>query len=148
MRVLILNQAFYPDVVATAQMATDLARALSDAGHNVTAVTGRRCYDIPSMVFQPAETWAGIQIYRCASSGLGKSSRLRRIVESLVFMATCSIRLLMIPRQDVVIAMTSPPLISILANLFVCVKGGSLRIWMMDMNPDEAIAAGWLRERS
>ncbi|MCP5111344.1 MAG: glycosyltransferase family 4 protein, partial [bacterium] len=30
--------------------------------------------------------------------------------------------------------------------LFTRIKGGSLVQWVMDLNPDEAVAAGWLRE--
>ena len=43
-------------------------------------------------------------------------------------------------------ALTSPPLISFLAALFVQLKGGKLFFWVMDLNPDEAFAAGWLKE--
>ena len=63
-------------------------------------------------------------------------------------MLACSLRLLALRRFDLVVALTSPPLISFLAALFVKLKGGSLCFWVMDLNPDEAIAAGWLDERS
>jgi glycosyltransferase involved in cell wall biosynthesis len=58
------------------------------------------------------------------------------------------LRLLLLPRVDVVVALTSPPLISVLGSLFVLLKGGRFIFWVMDLNPDEAIAAGWLRETS
>ena len=38
MNVLILNQAFHPDVVSTAQHASDLASGLTQAGHEVTVL--------------------------------------------------------------------------------------------------------------
>ena len=38
MRILILNQAFHPDVVSTAQHATDLALELAKLGHQVIVV--------------------------------------------------------------------------------------------------------------
>ena len=60
----------------------------------------------------------------------------------------CSLRLLTLRRFDVVVALTSPPLISFLASLFVSIKGGRFCFWVMDLNPDEAIAAGWLRADS
>ena len=44
--------------------------------------------------------------------------------------------------------MTSPPLISFLAALALPLKAGKLVFWCMDLNPDEAIAAGWLKETS
>jgi hypothetical protein len=42
--------------------------------------------------------------------------------------------------------MTSPPLISWIGAMFTRLKGGRFAFWVMDLNPDEAIAAGWLRE--
>jgi hypothetical protein len=44
--------------------------------------------------------------------------------------------------------MTSPPLISFLAALFATLKKCRLVCWIMDLNPDEAVAAGWLSEKS
>jgi hypothetical protein len=58
------------------------------------------------------------------------------------------LRLLTLRRFDVVVALTSPPLISFLAALFVAIKGGRFCFWVMDLNPDEAIAGGWLRPES
>ncbi len=52
------------------------------------------------------------------------------------------------PRYDVVVALTSPPLISFLGSLFVKLKGGEFFFWVMDLNPDEAVAAGWLKQGS
>ena len=66
----------------------------------------------------------------------------------LGFLFVCALRLLIAPRFDVVVALTSPPLISVLGSLFVMVRGGRLLFWVMDLNPDEAIAAGWLKENS
>ncbi len=44
--------------------------------------------------------------------------------------------------------MTSPPLISWIGALFARVKGGKFGFWVMDLNPDEALAAGWLKQDS
>jgi len=60
----------------------------------------------------------------------------------------CALRLLLLGRFDVVVALTSPPLISLLGALLVRLKGGRFCFWVMDLNPDEAIAAGWLNETS
>ncbi|HEY6119237.1 MAG TPA: glycosyltransferase family 4 protein, partial [Pyrinomonadaceae bacterium] len=42
----------------------------------------------------------------------------------------------------------SPPLISFLGALFTRIRSGRFIFWVMDLNPDEAIAAGWLKDRS
>ena len=148
LRILLLNQCFYPDVVSTAQHLTDLASALVSSGHEVTVIASDRGYDDPSKRFKRRERWNGIEIIRIPSLSLGKSSRWRRAINFGSFLFFCSLRLLALRRFDVVVALTSPPLISFLAALFVKLKGGSFCFWVMDLNPDEAIAAGWLDENS
>lgn|GEM_PF-179420 len=148
MKVLLLNQCFYPDVVSTAQYLTELATELSARGHEVTVIAGDRGYDDPSVRFARRESWNNIQIIRIPTLSLGKSSRWRRAFNFGSFAIVCALRLLLLRRFDVVVALTSPPLISFLAALFVRLKGGSFCFWVMDLNPDEAIAAGWLAEGS
>lgn len=148
MKILFLNQAFYPDVVSSAQHAADLAERLSAEGHEVHAVAGARGYDNPSQTFAREETWKGIRIHRVPTGQLGKRSRWTRAFDFAFFLLCLSWRLIMLPRFDVLVAMTSPPLIGFLASLFVQLKGGRLVYWVMDMNPDQAIAAGWLRAGS
>lgn len=148
MKVLLLNQCFYPDVVSTAQHLTDLAVELAAQGHEVTVVCSRRGYDDPDVCFAPREEWNRISILRVPTLGLGKKAKWRRAADFASFLAACVVRLLLLPRQDAVVALTSPPLISFLGALFVRVRGGRFYFWVMDLNPDEAIAAGWLRESS
>jgi len=148
MNILLLNQCFHPDVMATAQQLTDLAVGLTEAGHNVTVIASNRGYDNPLQRFPRRETWRGINIIRIPSLALGKTSRLRRAINFASFLLNCSWQLLRLPRFDVVVALTSPPLISFLGSLFVRLKGGKFFFWVMDLNPDEAIAAGWLKKNS
>jgi len=148
MRFLLLNQCFHPDVMATAQQLTDLAVGLADKGHDVTVVTSNRGYDDPARRFPNRETWKGIKIIRISSLAMGKRSRWRRAINFASFMLNCTGRLLLLPRFDVVVALTSPPLISFLGSAFTRMKGGKFFFWVMDLNPDEAVAAGWLRDDS
>jgi colanic acid biosynthesis glycosyl transferase WcaI len=148
LKILLLNQCFYPDVVSTAQHLTDLATTLASRGHEVTVVASDRGYDDPAIRFKRRERWQGIDIIRIPAASFGKSSRWRRALNFGSFLLLCSLRLLVLPRFDVVVALTSPPLISFLAALFVKLKGGSFCFWVMDLNPDEAIAAGWLEPNS
>ena len=148
LKILLLNQCFYPDVVSTAQHLTDLATALVERGHSVTVVTSDRGYDDNSVKFHRSEHWRGISVIRIPSLSLGKSSRLRRGLNFASFLTTCALRLVTLGRFDVVIALTSPPLISFLGALLVKLRGGRFCFWVMDLNPDEAIAAGWLKPNS
>ena len=148
MKILLLNQTFYPDVVSSGQHLTDLALQLAGRGHEVTVVTGRRAYDNPEKIFAKTETWRGIQIIRVGSAGLGKGAKWKRALDFASFMLFCVLRLSFLPRQDVVVAMTSPPLVSFVGAWFARLRRARFYYWIMDLNPDEALAAGWLRPGS
>jgi colanic acid biosynthesis glycosyl transferase WcaI len=148
MKVLLLNQCFYPDVMATAQQLSDLAKGLAKEGHRVTVIASDRGYDDPTRRFPRREVWNDIEIIRIRSLALGKDARWRRAVNFATFLLSCALNLLTQPRCDIVVALTSPPLISFLGSLFVKLKGGEFFFWVMDLNPDEAIAAGWLEKGS
>ncbi len=148
MRILILNQSFYPDVVSVAQHAADLASALASEGHSVTVVASQRAYNDPAVSFPPHETWRGCEVRRIRSLGLGKRTKWGRILDSASLLAAFLYELIRLPAFDVVLAMTHPPLVSVLAAAVTRLKGGALVQWVMDLNPDEAIAAGWVPKNS
>jgi glycosyltransferase involved in cell wall biosynthesis len=145
---LLLNQTFYPDVIATGQYLTEVAVRLVERGHQVTVVTSRRAYDHPETQFPKTETWRGIRIIRIGSTGFGKGAKWRRAADFGTFLALCALRLAFLPKQDVVVALTSPPLISFLGATVARLRRSRFVYWVMDFNPDEAIAAGWLRPGS
>jgi len=148
LRFLLLNQTFHPDVVSTAQHLTDLALGLAGRGHEVSVVTGRRAYDRPEICFPREEHWRGIRICRISSTGFGKAARWRRAADFTSFLAACGWRLARLPRHDAVVALTSPPLISFLGAWVARLQGSRFFYWVMDFNPDEAVAAGWLKRGS
>jgi glycosyltransferase involved in cell wall biosynthesis len=145
MRVLLLNQTFYPDVASSAQHLKDLALGLVERGHEVTDVTSRRAYDDPQLLFPKRERWRGVEIHRIAATGFGKGAKWKRAVDFGSFLGMCALKLATLPPHDVVVALTSPPLISFLGAASAQVRKSKFVYWVMDLNPDEAIQAGWLK---
>ena len=145
MRILLLNQTFYPDVVATAQYLSSLANALAERGHEVRVLAARRAYDEPARRFAKRERYGRIEIERVGGTGFGKDAKWRRAVDFGSFLLRATLRLLMAPGADCVVALTSPPLVAALAALRCRLRGERFVYWVMDLNPDEALAAGWLR---
>ena len=134
--------------MATGQYLTEVAVRLVERGHQVTVVTCRRAYDHPETQFPKTETWRGIHIIRLGSTGFGKGAKWRRAADFATFLTLSALRLAFLPRQDVVVALTSPPLISFLGATVARLRRSRFVYWIMDFNPDEAIAAGWLRPGS
>ncbi|NDG28241.1 MAG: glycosyltransferase WbuB, partial [Proteobacteria bacterium] len=148
MKILLLNQTFYPDNLATSQQIADLAVFLKDKGHEVSVVSGQRAYEERSKKFPKRETWNGVNIFRVSSTGLGKKRFRYRILDSLTFFISLAGKLLFFPKQDLVISFTSPPLMGFWGTLFCWMKGGRSVQWLMDVNPDAAFEVGYLKRRS
>lgn len=148
MRLLFINQTFYPDISATAQQLTDLCRELVARGHQVSVLCDRRDYLNPGHTHPYREQHEGVEVVRVASIDLGGASRLRRILSALMLNVAMAVRLSLMPKADLVIALTSPPLIAAVAAVWARLRGVPFVYWIMDLNPDQAIAAGWVREGS
>lgn len=149
MRILLLNQCFHPDHVATAQHLTDLALTLRSDDHEVTVLASCRGYDNPAILFPCRENWRGIDIHRIWTPGLGKKSMLHRLGDAAMFWLNALRMAMMMPRHDVVVSLTSPPLISVVgAVAAIWQRHARSIIWLMDLNPDQAIANGVLRKNS
>lgn len=148
MKILLLNQVFYPDVVSTAQHLSELATVLAERGHEVAVITGRRAYDDPEKLFPAREHWRGVRIFRVFSTRFGKQAKWRRATDFVSFIFSSCARLAFLPRYDVVVALTTPPLISFIGAWRAKLWRARFYYWVMDLNPDEAVAAGWLRAGS
>ena len=134
--------------MATSQYLADLAATLAEKGHEVTVVSGRRAYDHPEILFPAQETWRGVRIIRISSTRFGKKAKWRRAADFASFIMNCCARLAFLPRHDVVVALTTPPLISFIGAWRAKLWRAGFCYWIMDLNPDEAVAAGWLRADS
>ena len=148
MRVLLINQVFHPDPQATGQYLTGLAEGLVQREHEVTVLTSRRSYDEPERLYPARETWRGIEIIRVWNSGCGHGTKWRRAADFLTFLFSATFRGLLLPQADLVVAMTTPPLVSVLGAALAKLWRGRFVYWVMDLNPDEAVAVGWLKPES
>ena len=148
MRFLLLNQSFAPDSTATAQHLADLAQHLHSAGHQVIVITDRRSYENRAVAYPVREQWHEIDVRRVATTGFGKRSFGGRLVDGISFLINLSGKLFFVPRPDIVVSFTSPPLLGLLGALFARAVVARPVHWLMDLNIDAAIATGSLAEKS
>lgn len=153
MNVLILNQTFHPDVAATAQHMWDLARHLVARGHTVSAVTSRTVYGSTERFSKAHEIIDGVRIHRVPQTAFGKKHNLGRMADFLSYYVSSLWQMDRIAPPDVILALTSPPMISVLGALlsrFRRTRAGkriALVNHVMDLYPDAAIAMDVLPER-
>ena len=134
MKILFINQFFWPDSSATSQQLTDLAAGLAAEGHEVSVLCGDGEYAAAASSAKPA----GVAILRVRALPFSKG-KLGRIVSYLSFYLTALVRGLISPRQDTVVSLTTPPLISLLGSAIKLIRGSRHFIWEQDIYPDVAI---------
>lgn len=147
MHVVLLNQAFAPDVVATAQMSKDLADELVARGHRVTAVASRSIYGQSGAALARRERIDGVEVYRVGASVFGKKGLGARAADFLLFYVLAGLKVLTMPRADVVVSFTTPPFIGCVGLVARLLRGSRAVYWVMDVYPDVPVACGMMSER-
>ncbi len=147
MRLTILNQFFYPDHSATSQLMTELAQNLGEYGFEVTAIASRGRYN-GGGALPPREQYKGVRIERAWATSFGKTCLPGRLADYLTFYLAAFWKLLTMPRQDVVMALTTPPLIGLIALIVGRLRGMRFVALMEDLYPDVAVALGALSPKS
>ena len=148
MRVLFINQFFCPDVAATAQLLTDLAEDLTARGFAVTVLTGRASYADGHDLGPPRDVHGGIRIYRVGGVPLRRKTVWSRMVSYLIFWLSATLRCLRLPRHDIVVTLTTPPLLSCLGVLLKWITSSAAVCWSMDVYPELGVRLGAIRAGS
>jgi len=147
-RILLLNQYYAPDEAATAQVLADLGAALAKAGNAVIAICCDRSYSDPSRRYPLREEIDGVRVRRIRTSGFGRSNAIGRLLDYVFFVMGAVFSMLRVERPDVIISLTTPPMIG-LAGVFVArIRGGKAILWSMDVYPDLLYALGAVRPGS
>jgi len=142
MRILLLNQFFYPDSAAVSQFLTDLARGLADQGHSVRAICGRSSYAASDAHNPPA-----VEIVRTPDFPFGHGL-LARVCSYTSFLFGALWYGLLGPRPDLILTLTTPPAISVVGTLLKTIYRARHFIWEMDVYPDIAVDLKVLNPRS
>jgi glycosyltransferase involved in cell wall biosynthesis len=146
-KLVLVNRYFFPDHSATSQLLSDLAVALCRT-HEVVVVTSRQRYDNPLASLAPRDSVGRVRTHRVWTTCFGRTNLPGRAVDYLTFYFTAGIALWRILEPgDVVVAMTDPPLISVVAALACRMRGAKLVNWLQDLFPEvaEALGTRWVR---
>jgi colanic acid biosynthesis glycosyl transferase WcaI len=114
-----LNRAYWPDRSATGQLLTDLAEGLArDHRWRVTVVAGRPLSGGPAAPdgrwrLWQRETRNGVTIYRAGGTTFRPRRFVSRATNYVTYFLSAALASLRVPRPDVVVALTDPPIIGL-----------------------------------
>ena len=142
-RLIFVNRYFFPDHSATSQILSDLTFHLAGAGYEVHVITSRQSYDDPQAALPARETVNSVQVHRLTSTQFGRGSLLGRAFDYLSFYRPVGRYLAEITQpNDIIIAKTDPPLLSVVAHFAARRRGARLINWLQDIYPETAAVLG------
>ena len=142
-RLFFINRYFHPDHSATSQILSDLAFHLAGLGREVHIVTSQQRYEDPKSRLPPREIVQGVHVHRVATTHFGRSALIGRAIDYFSFYMSAWRELnRLLAVDDIVVAKTDPPLVSIVAMLAAQRRGAHLVNWLQDIYPEVAANLG------
>lgn len=145
---LVISQVYVPDPASVGQHMADAAECLATRGYRVTVLTSARGYEHPEVRYPYRELRSGVRIVRLPLSSFGKKSITRRLLGQLFFLLQVIVRGICSRRLTGIVVSTSPPMASFAALVISYIRRVPITYWLMDFNPDQALALGKATERS
>jgi glycosyltransferase involved in cell wall biosynthesis len=146
MRLTLINQFYKPDLAPTGHSAASLAEHRAMQGDHVTVITSSGGY-VPESGSQIGTRLPNLRISRVWTPRLGKERKLKRVLDYAAFYLLAALRMLFLPRQDVIVSLTTPPFIAWTAVFHKWLHPStSIVLWNMDCYPEIAEQTGVITE--
>lgn len=143
MRIIFINRFFFPDESATSLMLTDLIEGLAPQGFDLHVITAAGSYTKTGDTAQ-APLLERLTVTRLPTLPVSHESLVGRVLNFLSFYVSLTVAgLLHVRRGDLVVCLTDPPLVGVLATLVALIKRARVVHWVQDIYPETATRLGY-----
>jgi colanic acid biosynthesis glycosyl transferase WcaI len=143
-----VSELYYPELTSTGYFLTGLAEGLAES-HKVRVLSGQPSYWARGMRAPAREMRHGVDIKRCWATTLDKNIPLFKIINMLTISISIFISALRCFRNnDIVIAVTNPPLLPYLASVACRARRAHFILLVHDVYPEVLSRLGVLKPRS
>ena len=141
LRLLIINQNFYPDFEAVGQYMTELAEDIAKKGIEVTVLASR------GKGSKGFELYEKVSVYRIFKNIFPKNNLLGRYINYILLFISFFLKALFLPKPDIILFTSCPPFLSFIAILLGKIRHAKLVYCIQDLFPDVAVELGLLKNR-
>lgn len=143
-RVFVVSELYHPEDSATGYYVTRIAEDLARA-FPVRVFCGQPSYEARGTRAPRTEERNGVSIRRCASTRFDRRRLFLRVVNLATLSLSVGLHLLRsVCRGDVVLAVTNPPSLPVVASLVCRLRGARFVFLIHDVYPEALVAAGLL----
>ncbi len=146
MRIILINQFFGADMSPTGQLLSDVAAFLSAQGIEVLVLCGKGAYTADASAGGAAQWPSNVEVRYVPSLGFGRG--FRRPFSYASFLCGTLLTGLLVPKADVVVTLTSPPMLPVIGMLLKLLRHRKHFIWEMDLFPDALVDVGYSSKNS
>jgi glycosyltransferase involved in cell wall biosynthesis len=146
-KIAVVSCVFPPEPVVSSRTSFDVARGLTERGHEVTVVApfpnrpgGKLYAGYRRSLFRREVVSDGFRIVRCASLFSRRSSLLSRLAENVSFGITSALALLVLPKPAVIYANTWPIFGAAMIAMVGRVRHIPLVISVQDLYPESLLS--------
>lgn len=140
--IVLISQVYPPDAAAVGQYFEDVAIEMAERGYKITVLTANRDYDDPSICYDSSSRHHNVRVVRLPFSSFGKKTILHRLIGQCSFLLQVSAWLVFNKSVKAVLLTTIPATTGIFFLLVRLFRELPFVYWVMDVNPDQAVALG------
>jgi len=145
--ILLISQYFYPEMISTGHILTELLLELSAKGLNSSVVCAQPTY-YSRDILKRRMNYRGIEIIRTSNTQYDKNSSKGKILNSVSFLLHAMAVSLKLYNKGPVLTVTNPPFLGIVGPILKWLKGRPFILIIHDLYPDIAVNMGYLKTRS
>jgi glycosyltransferase involved in cell wall biosynthesis len=147
LKLLVLCQLFYPELVSTGQTLTELCEELASLGMDVEVICGPLTILGRDKKVKKRIEYKGIHIKRVWGARFPKLNLIGRVVNQITFAVSVFLYLLLHHPRKPILVLTNPPFLAITCCVLKLLKIAGPYVYLVfDVYPDTAVRLGVLKE--
>ncbi|MFX0132359.1 MAG: glycosyltransferase family 4 protein [Candidatus Hodarchaeota archaeon] len=147
LKLLVLCQLFYPELVSTGQTLTELCEVLSDSSLEVEVVCGPPTISNRKTRVPLHLEYKRIKIRRVWGTRFSKLTFLGKLINHVTYISSVFFYLLFEHSKRPILVLTNPPLLGVICAILRAIGGKPYIYLVFDVYPDTAINLGLIKEK-
>ena len=140
MKLTVVSQLFYPELISTGLTLTELCEGLAKKGIKVTVIAGYPTIVDTKKRVPKRLIHKGIKIHRVWSTRFRKINIFGKTINHITFFLSIFFKLLLVSRSQHVLLLTNPPILPLIMLILAPIKRFRFSILLFDLYPETLVA--------